>query len=78
MPTNYGDGESLVSYIDCLCNLQALIVEQDIVHVVITGDFNCHNGSRLYSEFNEFVSDNKLIISDQCRLHDASSRVYLY
>jgi len=70
MPTNYGDDESLVSYIDCLCNLQALIFEQDIVHVVITGDFNCDIGSRFYSEFNAFVSDNKLIVSDQCRLDD--------
>jgi len=64
MPTNYGYDESLVSYIDCLCNLQALIGEQDIVLVVITGDFNCDTGSRFYSEFNECVSDNKLIISD--------------
>jgi len=45
MPTNYGDEESLVSYNKCLCNLQALIVEQDIVHVTITWDVNCDIGS---------------------------------
>jgi exonuclease III len=40
MPTNYGDIDSLVSYIDCLCSLQALITEQNVIHVIITGDFN--------------------------------------
>jgi len=69
MPTNYGDDESLMSYIDCLWNLQVLIIVQDIVHVVITGDLNCdRQWVTIYSEFIEFVSDNKLIISDQCRL----------
>jgi len=41
MPTNYGDDDSLQSYIDCLGKLHAMTIECDNIHTVIAGDFNC-------------------------------------
>lgn len=70
MPTNYGDDLSLESYIDCLCQLHALIVDSDAIHTVISGDFNCSPGSRFFGDFASFASDNNLITSDLNRLQD--------
>jgi len=64
LPTNYGDDESLEQYVDCLSKLEALIVETNCVHVMISGDFNCDVTSRFYSELLDFLSEFKLTISD--------------
>ena len=48
MPTNYGDLDSLEQYVDCLSRLHALIIDTNIAHVIIAGDFNCSAGSRFY------------------------------
>lgn len=70
MPTNYNDDSSLESYIDCLSKLHVLIVESDAIHTLIVGDFNCSPGSRFFSEFASFATDNNLITTDLYKLHD--------
>ncbi len=70
MPTNYGDEESLASYLNCLSDLQALMIEQDVVNVIIAGDFNSGIGLRFFDEFTSFVNENKMITTDICRLGD--------
>ena len=57
-PTNFGDELSLESYIDCLCQLHALIVESDSIQSLIVGDFNCSPGSRFFCEFSSFAVNN--------------------
>ena len=68
MPTNYGDSESLCSYVDCLAKLQALILETNATNVLIAGDFNCNQKSSFFSEFENFRKDNEMIASDMTRL----------
>ena len=70
MPTNYGDSESLESYIDCLSKLHAIMVDVDAVHVIIAGDFNCSYGSRFFGEFACFATDHGLMLTDLDRLHN--------
>ena len=60
MPTNYGDSESLELYVDCLSRLHALIIDTNIAHVIIPGDFNCSVGSRFFEEFSNFALENNL------------------
>ena len=74
MPTNYGDDHSLEQYVDCLCKLQATIVDVDAVHVFIAGDFNCDTNSRFYHELCNFMTDNGLLMCDKSRLNN----VYTY
>ena len=68
MPTNYNDCESLEAYIDCLCNLHAILVDCSATNVIISGDFNCSFGSRFFAELEAFVRNNHLIMSDIQRL----------
>ena len=75
MPTNYGDSESLELYVDCLSRLHALIIDTNIAHVIIPGDFNCSVGSRFFEEFSNFALENNLIISDMLRLSDVVTYV---
>ena len=51
MPTNYGDEDSLESYLDCLSKLNALIIDTSSSHIIIAGDFNCSIGSRFLVSF---------------------------
>ena len=75
MPTNYGDDLCLESYIDCLCQLQALITESDGIHILIAGDFNCGPGSKFFSEFCSFANENNLVTSDLSRLRDVATYI---
>jgi len=70
IPTKYGDDLSLESYIDCINQLHVLIVESDVIHTQIVGDFNCSPGSKFVNDFTSFASDNNLITTDLNRLHD--------
>ena len=60
MPTNYGDDDSLESYLDCLSKLNALIIDTSSSHIIIAGDFNCSFNSRFFSEFSDFALENNL------------------
>lgn len=75
MPTNYGDDESLQSYIEICANLNSIIIDSDAVHTIIAGDFNCDRGSRFYSEFLQFAADTNLVLSDLIRLNDVVTYV---
>jgi len=74
MPTNYGDDCSMEQYVDCLCKLQATIVDVDAAHVFIAEDFNCDTNSRFYHELCNFMTDNGLLMCDKTRLNN----VYTY
>jgi len=64
MPTENNDYKSLEAFIDCLCNLHAIIVHCNAANVIIAGDFNSGIGSHFHAELEAFVNDNHLIISD--------------
>jgi len=70
MPTNYNDDASFESYLDCLSKLHALILDTEVIHTLIVGDFNCSSGSKFFPEFVKFSVDNNLLTSDLNRLHD--------
>ena len=53
--TNYGDADSLESYLDCLSKSNALIIDTSSSHIIIAGDFNCSFNSRFFSEFSDFA-----------------------
>jgi len=75
MPCNYGDDESLQDYLECLCQLQALIIESDAVHTMIGGDFNSGPTSRFFPFLNSFITENYLVMSDMMRLCNASTYI---
>ena len=75
MPTNYGDDDSLESYLDCLSKLNALIIDTSSSHIIIAGDFNCSFNSRFFSEFSDFALENNLVISDMSRLSNVTTYV---
>jgi endonuclease/exonuclease/phosphatase family metal-dependent hydrolase len=57
MPTNYGDESSLELYTECLSKLHVLMVDTDVAHTVIAGDFNCNPGSRFFNDYVTFAAD---------------------
>jgi exonuclease III len=71
MPTNYGDAISLESYVEYLGKLQAIISQHPTMHTIIAGDFNCASDTNFFVEFNKFVIENKLIVSDMSRVNSA-------
>ena len=75
MPTNYGDDISLLAYIECLCNIQSMIAENNVVDIIIAGDFNCSINSRFYVEFTQFIYDNCLVATD---LHKLDNNTFTY
>ena len=74
MPCNYGDDESLHDYLECLGELDALMIESDAVHTVICDDFNCGPASRFFPMLDSFAREHNLIISDMTKL----SNVFTY
>lgn len=70
MPTDYHDDDSLELYTETCGKLNALLVECDVAHVVIAGDFNCNVGTRFFSCFDNLATSNSLIFSDINRMHD--------
>lgn len=70
MPTDYGDSECFENYIATCAYITALFQDSDAVYLVVAGDFNCQLGSRFYDCFLKFSSDNKLQLTDLCRLKD--------
>ena len=70
MPTNYNDDASLEAYLDCLSQLHVLVVDSDVIHTIIAGDFNCSPGSRFFKEFTNFAAENNLVTTDLNQLHD--------
>jgi exonuclease III len=75
MPTNYNDEESSVAYSECLGKLNALMLDAEAIHTVIAGDFNCSPGSRFFTKYADFASDNSMIMSDLNCLKDVSTYI---
>jgi endonuclease/exonuclease/phosphatase family metal-dependent hydrolase len=57
MPFGQGDAQCLEKFIKICAKLNALYSEQDAVHFVIAGDFNCQSGSRFYNMFIQWAND---------------------
>ena len=55
MPTDYQDEDSLVNYMDVCGELNSLMSDSSVIHTVVAGDFNCHNGSRFFSNFTRLM-----------------------
>ena len=64
MPTDYHDEDSLEKYVEVCGKINALVTDCDVADCVVTGDFNCSVGSRLYNNFVDLMSVNKLICTD--------------
>ena len=64
MPTDYQDEDSLVNYMDVCGELNSLMSHNSVIHTVVAGDFNCHNGSRFYCNFTHLLDDCSLVASD--------------
>jgi endonuclease/exonuclease/phosphatase family metal-dependent hydrolase len=71
MPFDQGDAECLGIFIETCAKLNALYSEQDAVHFVVAGDFNCQSGSRFYNIFIQWANDLNLQLSDIKRLDNA-------
>jgi len=67
IPCNYGDDESAIEYMECLRDLNAVMVESDAVNAVSAGDFNCNTESKFFPLLDSFMQDNGLIMSDVLR-----------
>ena len=48
LPTDYGDNDSLDSFIETCAAITAIYQESEVVHIIIAGDFNCQLGNRYY------------------------------
>ena len=72
MPTDYGDAESAESYADVCAKIAALYADCDVVHAIITGDFNCNINTRFYQQLACLVKSNGFTLSDMSHLsqHD--------
>jgi hypothetical protein len=75
MPTNYGVYMSLELHIDCIFNINALLVDYDAVHCLVFGDFNCCPGSRFFNEFSNFATNNHLFMADLLQLYDVATYI---
>ena len=75
MPCNYGDDDSLQDFIECICQLQALIIESDAIHTLICGDFNAGPTSRFFPFLSSFINENNLLLSDMTRLCNACTYI---
>jgi len=78
MPTDYGDLDSMESYVATCSAIDSLISEVDAVHVLIAGDFNCQPGSRFYNVMVHFVNDNDLVVADINHLCTGHGDVFTY
>ena len=67
IPCNYGDDESAIECMECLRDLNAVMVESDAVNAVSAGDFNCNTESKFFPLLDSFMQDNGLIMSDVLR-----------
>ena len=45
----------------CICGC---IVYVDAIHAIVGGDFNCQQGSRLFSVLVDCANDNKFVLAD--------------
>ena len=73
-PTDYGDNDSLDSFIETCAAITAIYEESEAIQIVVAGDFNCHVGSRYYRTLLSFTQDNRLQLTDINRL----SNVYTF
>jgi hypothetical protein len=71
MPTNYGDAINQETYVEYLGKLQAIIPQRPTMHTIIAGEFNYASDTNFLVEFNKFVIENKLIVSDTLRVNSA-------
>jgi len=71
MPTDYGDDESLVSYVCTCAKITALYEACVATRAVVVGDFNCQHASRFFNIFKTFASDNNHLTTDLNTLVDA-------
>jgi len=71
MPTDYHDEDSFEKYVEVCGKINALITDCDVVDCIVAGDLNCSVGSRLYNNFVDFMSANKLTCSDINKLSQA-------
>ena len=74
MPCNYNDEESYQDYLECLGQLNALMIESDAVHTLICVDFNCSPTSRFFPLLDSFAREHKLVMSDMTRM----SNIFTY
>jgi len=58
----------MIEYMECLGDLNAIMVESDAVNTVIAGDFNCSNESKFFPLSDSFLQENGLIVSDMLQL----------
>ena len=63
-----GDSECVENYVATCAYITALCEDSDATQFVIAGDFNCDFGSRYYADFQNFIADNNLCMSDSNRL----------
>jgi len=68
LPTDYGDNDSLDSFIETCAAITAIYQESEAVHIIIAGDFNCQLGNRYYKYLIDFVTENRLQLTDINRL----------
>ena len=75
MPCNYGDDEGMIEYMECLGDLNAVMIESDAVNTVIAGDFNCNTESKFFPLLDSFLQENGLIMSDMLKLSHVDTYV---
>ena len=69
-PTDYGDTDSLDNFIETCAAITAIYEDSDAVQLIVAGDFNCQVGSRYYNSLIDFVTENRLQLTDINRLHN--------
>jgi hypothetical protein len=71
MPFAQSDAECLGIFIETCAKLNALYSEQDTVHFVVAGDFNCQSDARFDNLFIQWANDLNLQPSNIKRLDNA-------
>ena len=73
MPTDYGDIDSMVDYVETCSLIDALMTECDVNQFCVIGDMNCQPGSRFFAALSQLASDKLLKFSDMDRLCNATT-----
>ena len=68
MPWDIGDTECYQNFTDICCKINTLYSDADAVHAIVTGDFNCQQGSRFFNVLVGSANDNKFVLADITRL----------
>jgi exonuclease III len=73
LPTDYGDRDSLDSFVETCAYIESLLIECDVNQYCIIGDLNCFPGSRFFLTLEQFVLSNHLILTDINRMSYATT-----